>query len=73
MACYTRVGDLSKEVIEMNQADGEEDESLMGGDRLTPNDAQWLTMQAFCKRCCHHKQQLTSAHLTCLGLRNRGF
>ena len=69
MACYTRVPDLSKKVISINA----EEEEIVPATRLTPIQAQWMTMQAFCKRCYHNKSQLTSAHLSCLGVRNRGF
>ena len=75
MACYTKVPDLPKQVIELSQieAEAEEDATISAAERLTPNEASWLTMQAFCKRCCHLKQQLTSSHLSCLGMRSRGY
>ncbi len=69
MACYTRVPDLSKKVISLNA----EEEEIVPAARLTPIQAQWMTMLAFCKRCCHNKSELTSAHMSCLGVRNRGF
>ena len=72
MACYTRLPDLVKLVLGV--ADDEVDEGFLSRtSRLSPIDASWLTMHAFCKRCCNNKSQLTGAHLTCLGMRHRGF
>jgi len=69
MACYTKLPSLAKEVMALPE--GGEDGSV--DRRLTPTDATWLTMSAFCKRCCHNKSQLTGGHLSCLGMRSRGF
>ena len=53
MACYTRLPDLVKQVIQLTDQDDED--FITRNDRLSPTDASWLTMHAFCKRCCNNK------------------
>ena len=69
MACYTKIPSLASEVMAVK------DEALICGDvrRLTPSEATWMSMFAFCKRCCSYKSQLTGGHLSCIGMRSRAF
>ena len=51
MACYTRIpNNLAKEVIRIA-----EEEDIVVPNRLSPTDVNWLTMMAFCKRCCSNR------------------